>query len=276
MRACDKQTGNVVKKTTQVEPSGIGCVDDPLRPVLGMRGIMPLQQEVLPHTHPRAQLAYARAGVLRVNTPDGTWVIPPTQAVWVPGGMEHQVSAVSEAEVHHLFVDAGQFSALPEQCSVLEVSPFLRELIIRAVRYGLEYPPKSPAARLMAVIGDELQALEPSPLYLPSAEDRRVLRVMQLLRQQPAEARGLEALADEVGASGRTLGRLFLRETGMSFGQWRQQMRLQEAVKMLGDGLGVTEVSLSLGYRSPSAFVAMFRKALGKPPKQYCLDEPDR
>lgn len=257
---------------TKTAPSGIGCINDPLRPILGMRGVMQGNEEVIPHTHPRAQLAYASAGVLRVNTADGTWVIPPTQAVWVPGDMEHQVIAVSAAEVHHLFIDQHQFVALPTQCSVLEVSAFLRELIIRAISHGRDYLPDSPAARLMAVIGDELQALEPSSLYLPLAEDRRVVRVMSKLRDNPADSRGLEAWAADVGASGRTLGRLFLRETGLSFGQWRQQLRLQEAVKLLGEGRGVTEVALVLGYRSPSAFVAMFRKALGKPPKQYCLD----
>ena len=146
-------------KQTKTPPSGIGCIDDPLRPILGMRGVMQGNEEVIPHTHPRAQLAYASAGVLRVNTADGTWVIPPTQAVWVPGDMEHQVIAVSAAEVHHLFIDSRQFDALPTQCSVLEVSPFLRELIIRAISHGRDYLPDSPAARLMAVIGDELQAL---------------------------------------------------------------------------------------------------------------------
>ncbi|MCO4758504.1 MAG: helix-turn-helix transcriptional regulator [Oceanospirillaceae bacterium] len=237
-----------------------------------MSGVMRDDEDVIPHTHPRAQLVYASVGAIRVNTPDGTWVIPQTQAVWVPGGLEHQVCAVSPAEVRHLYIDQRQFQALPTQCSVLEVSPFLRELIIRAVSHGREYLPDSPAAHLMAVIGDELQALEPSPLYLPSANDRRVIRVMEKLRDDPADNRGQEDWAADVGASGRTLGRLFLRETGMSFGQWRQQLRLQEAVKLLAEGKGVTEVALILGYRSPSAFVAMFRKALGKPPKQYCMD----
>lgn len=259
-------------KKTRLPPSGVGYVDDPLRPILGHAGVMEGNEEVEPHTHPRAQLACAASGVLRVITHDGTWVIPPTQAVWVPGGLEHRVLALSTAKVQHLFVDAVQFAELPTQCAVLEVSPFLRELIQRTISYGPDYSPDSPCARLVAVLGDELQALEPSPLYLPQAEDRRISRIMEALRADPADARELGEWAQLVGASSRTLARLFLRETGMGFAQWRQQLRLQEAVNLLGEGRSVTEVALMLGYRSPSAFVAMFRKALGKPPKQYCLD----
>lgn len=259
-------------KETRRGPTKGGYIRDPLRPIIGFNETTRGYLEVEPHTHPRAQLVYASAGVLRVFTTDGSWVVPSTQAVWIPGGIEHTVTALAAAEFNHLFVETEQFTALPTQCSVLEVSPFLRELIIRAIRHGQEYTPDSPAARLMAVIGDELQALEPSPLYLPSANDRRVIRVMDALKADPSDPRGLEEWAAFVGASSRTLGRLFIRETGMGFGQWRQQLRLQEAVNLLGAGKGVTEVALALGYRSSSAFVAMFRKNLGKPPKRYGLD----
>lgn len=267
-----------MKSTTanRVVPTGAGFIDDTGRPIIGINAVMEGHTEVQSHAHPRAQLAYAAQGILRVSTEDGLWVVPSTQAVWIPGGVTHSVATRGGAQVMHLFVDSRCFAALPDQCSVLEVSVLLRELIVRALSYGMEYLPDSPAARLMAVIGDELQALRPSPLHLPLARDRRLLRIMGVLSDDPADGRGLDHWAERVGASERTLERLFRRETGMSFSQWRQRLRLQEAVKQLDAGAGVIEVAMALGYRSPSAFVAMFRKALGKPPRQYCRDENRR
>ena len=155
---------------------------------------------------------------------------------------------------------------------------------MRVASFGRDYALDGPEARLCAVVLDELQALQPSGLYLPWANDRRVQRVMnRVIDDFQSNLNGsdgdgrvhsdqLKKWAGEVGASTRTLSRLFLRETGMTFKQWRQQWILQEAVSQLGGGELVTNVALALGYRSPSAFVAMFRKALGKPPAQYCRE----
>ncbi|MBY4677113.1 AraC family transcriptional regulator [Marinobacterium arenosum] len=260
------------EKVTTRPPSGGGDLVDPLRPVIGLERAMQSGLEVIPHSHPRGQLAYASEGVLRVTTDQGTWVVPPSQAVWIPGGIRHQVTAETDCTVRHLHIDPTAAARLPGQCSVLEVSSLLRELILRVSRFGRLYPADGPEQRLVAVFLDELGALQPSLLYLPLAQDRRVRRVMDGLMRQPDSEKGLDEWATEVGASGRTLARLFQRETGMKFSEWRKQLRLQEAVNRLARGEPVTEVALALGYRSPSAFVAMFRKTLGSPPGQYCRD----
>jgi AraC-like DNA-binding protein len=85
----------------------------------------------------------------------------------------------------------------------------------------------------------------------------------------PADRRTLAAWARPAGASVRTLARLFTRETGMGFRGWRQQVRLLRALERLAAGEAVTTVALDLGYDSPSAFVAMFRRALGTTPGRY-------
>ncbi|MBP0050106.1 helix-turn-helix transcriptional regulator [Marinobacterium sp. AK62] len=246
-----------------------GFILDPARPILGMHNRIQTNFEFDFHSHPRGQLAYASQGVIKVQTDNGSWLIPPSQAVWIPGGILHSVSPAVTSEIRHLFVDPSCLARLPNECSVVEVSPLLRELILRVADFGEEYAPDSPASRICAVILDELQALQPSGLYLPFTSDRRLQRVMQAMIDQPEAEHSLTYWAAQVGASDRTLRRLFIRETGMTFQQWRRQLVLHEAVERLGRGAAVTEVALALGYRSPSAFVAMFRKTLGTSPGQY-------
>lgn len=253
-------------------PSQLGQRIDAQRPIIGLRGRLAANVDMDPHRHPRGQLAYAAEGIIRVYTDEGAWVVPPSQAVWVPGDVVHRTTAEVSAELRHLFVDPAYLSGLSDQCSVVEVSPLLRELIMRVADFGDDYPTNSPASRLCAVILDELQNLKPSLLHLPGATDRRLQRVMHAMVENPSAEIGLNYWAEQVGASERTISRLFVKETGMNFQQWRKQLLLQEAVDRLGKGNAVVDIALELGYRSPSAFVAMFRQALGKPPGQYFKD----
>lgn len=256
-------------KTEKRFPSDLGRRIDPARPIIGLQGRLAANVDMDPHQHPRGQLAYAAEGIIRVYTDKGIWVVPPTQAVWVPGNIVHRTTADVEAELRHLFVDPEYLPSLSSQCSVVEVSPLLRELILRVADFGDDYLPDSPASRICSVILDELKNLKPSLLHLPGAKDRRLQRVMAAMIDMPESEMGLKGWAEKVGASERTLSRLFVRETGMNFQQWRKQLLLQEAVNRLGRGDAVVDIALELGYRSPSAFVAMFRKALGKPPGRY-------
>jgi AraC-like DNA-binding protein len=262
--------------------SDIGQCIDATRPILGVCFAAGPDKDMLEyHAHPRGQLAYASSGILKVYTDQGIWVIPQFQAVWIPGGMSHSVYIQTVAEIRHLFVDPSYLSRLPRECSVLEVSPLLQALILRFTHFEQEYDIDSPEARLGAVILDELEYLKPSTLYLPWAKDRRVQKVMNKIINEVQQVRShtdtdywiqtqnLEKWAQEVGASSRTLSRLFLQETGMTFKQWRRQLILQEAISLLSKGKTVTDVALTLGYLSPSAFISMFRKSLGKSPAQY-------
>ncbi|MDF2182210.1 helix-turn-helix transcriptional regulator [Neptuniibacter sp. CAU 1671] len=249
--------------------SKLGMRVDPALPILGLRDVILTDFEFDFHSHPRGQLAYAASGVIKVFTDFGSWVVPPSQAVWIPGGMRHSVNPEVTSEIRHLFIDPSCLDRFPSECSVVEVSPLLRELISRVADFGEQYSADSPASRVCAVILDELQALKPSLLHLPGATDRRLQRIMQGMLAEPVAERGLHYWAEKVGASERTLSRLFLRETGMTFLQWRRQLLLHEAINRLGRGDSVTQIALDLGYRSPSAFVAMFRKALGRSPGQY-------
>ncbi|MDH3474798.1 MAG: helix-turn-helix transcriptional regulator [Rhodospirillales bacterium] len=251
-------------------PSGHpGDLEDPGRPIVALASDHPGPHRFPPHRHLRAQLVYAIEGVMSVATATGTWVVAPQQAVWVPAGIVHEVRAAGPLAMRTLYVHPEAAGGLPASCCVVRVPPLLRELILRAVALPDDVPSGGPAARLLALIPDELRALEPEPLYLPLPRDRRLTAVTERLAAAPADGRPLGAWAREVGASERTLARLFLKETGLTFGSWRQRLRLVTAVARLAEGQAVTTVALDLGYDSPSAFIAMFRRVLGTTPGRY-------
>jgi len=239
------------------------------RPVVGWAIDYPDGYVIPPHSHPRAQLVYAAAGVMTVRTDQGLWVIPPQRAVWMPAGVEHQVHASGTLAMRTVYVEAGGERRYPGTCRVLTVGPLLRQLILRAVAMPALYPLGGPEERLMMVLLDEIAALPEAPLHLPVPRDRRLRRITDALLADPAGGRTLKDWAASSGASVRTLARRFVRETGMTFGAWRQQLRLLRALEYLAEGRPVTQVALDLGYDSPSAFSAMFRRTLGVPPSRY-------
>ncbi|MDH4569371.1 helix-turn-helix transcriptional regulator [Pseudomonas sp. BN414] len=220
------------------------------------------------HRHDEAQFLYAARGLMRLVTAAGAWVIPPTQAVWIPPGVEHQIFMAGQVQMRTLFIDAGAAPASLDGCCVLAVSPLLRELILRAVQ--LEAMDADEHRLLVQrLVLHEIAALEHMPLHLPVPEDRRLRAICLALLKAPEQDRTLEDWGLEVGASSRTLARLFARELGMSFNDWRQQLRLTEALPRLLSGQSVQKVAVDLGYGSGRAFSAMFRRLLGKNPREY-------
>jgi AraC-like DNA-binding protein len=223
------------------------------------------------HRHRRAQLVYASAGVMTIRTPHGTWVVPPDRALWIPPATDHEIAMSGAVTMRTVYIEpeAAAGAGLPDACSVVAVSGLLRELILRAVEMPLLYDEHGPDGRVAQLILDELRVLPALPLHLPSPQDPRLRRLCEAITRRPADDRTLQGWGAEVGASARTLARLFRRETGLSFGHWRAQARLLAALARLAAGEKVTSVALDLGYDSPSAFAALFRRQFGVPPSQY-------
>lgn len=259
---------NIVRRTAG-DPSHPGDLEDPGQPVVTVSRDSPGEQRFPMHRHFRAQLVYASEGVMRVTTDAGTWVVPPQQAVWVPAGVDHEVYSSGPLSMRSLYVHPTACSGLPEECCVMNVEPFLRELILKVAELaGRDRVPES-YGRLVGVVLDELGRLEAAPLHLPLPRDARLRAVTDALMAAPGDNRDLGEWGRRAGASGRTLARLFRRETGMTFAGWRRRLRLLAAVARLGAGESVTAVAYDLGYHSPSAFVAMFRRSLGTSPGRY-------
>lgn len=218
------------------------------------------------HSHAWGQLSYALSGVLEVRTSEGGFVAPPRHAVWVPAALEHEVLNHGRTEMRSLYVRAEAALALPPACTVLQVTGLARELIQRVSALPVDYDEAGADGRLAAVLLDELARLPQAQFQLPLARDRRVQQVCVALQGQPDDRRGLAQWGEVVGASERTLARLFQQQTGLGFGAWRQRLRLLLSLQALEAGQSVTAVALGHGYESPSAFIVAFRTAFGQTP----------
>jgi len=226
--------------------------------------------EKLPdHHHDWAQLIFATRGVMSVHTQAGAWVVPAQRAVWVPANVRHRIDMSGAVTMRTLYLAPALEPLGPRECTVLNVAPLLRELILHAVERSPLRADRPAEARVIGMILDQLQELPAAPLAVPAPRDPRAQRAAEWLRRNPADGASLERIARRAGASKRTLERLFQRETGMSFGAWRQQVRLMQALELLAAGEPVTNVALAVGYESTSAFIARFREVLGTTPGRY-------
>jgi len=248
-------------------------LEDVSRPVVIRPHDMTRGEEVPLHRHSREQLVYAYKGLALVTTAHGAWVMPPNRAVWVPSNLDHGVKAITDTSMSSLFVTPGLVGGLPKTCSVVAVPKLLRELIRHANAFEDLYDQNGPDGRVIAVIIDMLETLKEVPLHLPMPRDVRLKRIAEAIVEAPADPRTQRQWGDSFGVSERTLARLFPQQTGMSFGHWRQQARLMAALERLADGEPVVSIALDLGYASQSAFIAMFKKALGVTPGQYFRKE---
>jgi AraC-like DNA-binding protein len=239
------------------------------QPVVAFGRDYPAGHLVASHTHQRAQLIHASAGIMRIDTPIGIWIVPPMRAIWVPQLMPHEIRATSHVSLRTLFIRPGARHDLPSECVAVEVSPLLRELILRVVSLAEAEPPVAPSEALVDVVLSEIRESSALPLHIPMPSDSRARKICQSLLQNPADGRTGAQWSTAVGASARTLDRLFRKETGISFGAWRRQVRLLAAMTRLAAGAPIGNVAMDLGYESPSAFTAMFRRVLGHPPSQF-------
>lgn len=222
------------------------------------------------HCHRRAQLIYVISGVITVEAESGIWTVPPQCAVWIPAGTGHRARSTGRITIGCLYMEERLAAALTADCGIVFVPPLLRELLLRFIAGPQLYPEgDTREERLIAVLFDELREAPVEPLHLPMPKDRRLRRMAEMLVAEPALRFTIEEWGARIGASKRTLSRLFQRETGMSFVRWKQQLHVGLALQRLALGETVTNIALDLGYESPSSFIAMFRRMLGRTPVRY-------
>lgn len=237
--------------------------------VAAMARDLPDQYMIPMHLHRRSQLIFGCSGVITVTSHAGSWVVPSLRAVWVPGGVEHEMRTSGSVQMRTVYIEPAASDLLPAACCVVAVSPLLRELINAAVQIPNDYPTGGREERIMNLILDEIRPAPILPLDLPMPKDRRLLAICNEILANPGRNTSLAGFGRQVGASQRTLERMFPAELGMTFSRWRQQARLLSGIRMLAEGAAVSTIAMDLGYESPSAFSVMFRRALGIAPSEY-------
>ena len=222
------------------------------------------------HDHAEQQLLYPSSGLLIVSTTHGSWVVPPQRAVWLPAAVAHAHQAYGATQVRTVAFPVDVNPLGLTQPTVLSVSRLLRELII-----ALTDDPARPLDEQRDLKRVALHQLKPAPalqFHLPQPGDERLRDVTAILAEDPGSDRTLAELGRAVGAGERTLSRLFRAETGMTFPQWRAQLRLHHSLTLLASGLSVTAAAVACGYSTPSAFTAAFHATFGTTPGTYRKD----
>ncbi len=276
------------------------------RPVRVRARTLQVDTHFEPHRHPWAQLAYCSSGVVQVTAAaDGahgeiTYIVPPTRAVWIAPRALHHVTVLEAAEFRTLYIDE---SAVPSEwtgCRVMTVSALLREAVAaldaaghavsdhalaKASRAASTPPSPAPLAQLLAreslltrLVQDELEHadVQAHGVPVPSAMsgDKRLRALCEAVMREPARRATLTEWASDMGASERTMARLFRDELGTTYQQWRQQAVLAHALPLLARGKPVSQVAEATGYASDSAFSAMFKAAMGQPPSAFQVRAP--
>ncbi len=213
---------------------------------------------------------YVVNGSMTVETAEGVWVLPSNRALWIPAGVAHTFKHARPISLRAVYVrlDTPSIPAW-ERCSVLNVSTLVRELILACAQLPQEYPQHSKEMRLATVLLDHLALLQQDAFFLPDPLDKRAVKAANLIKSNPNETRPLKEIASQVGASPRTLERLFSAETGMGFGAWRQRLRMMVALENLAAGETVSTTAAAIGYESSSSFIAAFRSVFGCSPAKY-------
>src|SRR5471032_1578382 len=219
----------------------------PARPLTMSGRDLPADAVLLPNHHPWGQFTYAMQGVMRVTANHSSWIVPPQRAIWIAQDVEHAIK-------------------------VVEVSSLLRELMAALEQH--DQGEQSAREQLLGeMILDELPRCAGRALRVPLPKDKRLKALCDALIADPGAEHTLEDWAGQVGASERTLTRLFERELGMRFSQWRQQVRLAHAAPLIARGVPLSQVAAQLGYASQSAFSAMFKKTFGSTPTAFFAEK---
>jgi AraC-like DNA-binding protein/quercetin dioxygenase-like cupin family protein len=221
------------------------------------------------HAHREAQVMVLVRGELTCESAGALWIVPPSSALWIPPGVMHRIRARAPLEGYTVFLKRHAAPDLPKECCTVSVTPLFRELLFRLATRPADYDRRGPDAKLVSVLLHELTTVSVEKHRLPMPRDPRLRRLVDAMTAEPATGGTVKEWAKHIGVGDRTLHRLLVEETGLTFGRWRRQLHIILAIQKMSRGATVQQVALELGYESASGFVTMFRKMLGVAPARY-------
>jgi AraC-like DNA-binding protein/quercetin dioxygenase-like cupin family protein len=226
------------------------------------------------HCHAHNQLVYASSGVMAVETKLKLWVIPPLRAVWIPAYELHKVYMYGNATMKNVYLLPDIDSSLPDKSEVINVSPMMREMIMHLSLQPYQQSMSSNYCHIVQVLLDQIKIAPQASIQIPLPKNEKLALVCTALLQDPASNRSLKEWARVVNVSSRTLTRLFRADIGVTFVEYRQQVRLFHALRLLSQEQSVTTISYECGFSSLSAFNYLFKKNFGVTPGQFFKNAP--
>ncbi|MCF8478218.1 MAG: helix-turn-helix transcriptional regulator [Pseudolabrys sp.] len=253
---------------TVTKPEYRRNLDDSPRTVAAMAKTWAAGEHIPLHIHRRGQLLHAVTGVMRVETAQAAWIVPPARALWLPPQLPHSVTMRSHLEMRTIYIDPAACEKLPRQPVLVEITGLLRELIFALLEEPPDYDERGRGGNVAKLILTELTRSQERRLDVPMPRDPRALKVARALLDKSNIDYDLDRWAEQAGASRRTLARIFRSETGLGFAEWRARLRAIDGLARLSEGASVAETAHSVGYASASAFSAMIHRTLGSPPRR--------
>lgn len=256
-----RQTRRIAGATSHIWPSG-------------GRHLWPSGGTSAARSHARGHLVYAASGVLAVHTESGTSIVPANRIAWTPSGFTHYHRAHGDTDMRIVFLSPSLARLIPDHPAVFLASDLAREVLLALTgrRDDGDCAPgysRSARSRLLRVLVDELREAHEQPLHLPEPRDDRLRAIARMLDDKPADNATLAELGKAIGASTRTLSRLFRGELGMTFYEWRTQRRIHHALVLLAEGHDITRTAYECGWANPSSFIAAFTSVVGTTPGRY-------
>lgn len=239
------------------------------KPIKVINRLIAINSIVQKHQHSWGQFIYANKGVLSVITDTDRYIVPPEQGVWLLPNINHEVKALTDVELTSFYFNRQAQHDLPSECCVLAVNNFVKALILETKKTNSDYQWSDSDGLLLRLLLLRLSSAKKVTLQLPYPKDKRLLAMLSMIQKDPSNKYDLAQWGSIVGASSRTLSRLFKIETGIPYNTWRQRLNVQIAITKLANGEPITKISTDLGYESPSAFTYMFRKNTGLTPSYY-------
>jgi len=241
------------------------------RPVVAVSEDYPSAYQLAEHRHRRSQFLYATSGVMAVTTPHGSWVAPPERAIWIPSETPHSVRMVGAVRTHSVLLGPELAVRAGRDCEVVGVSALLRELLVAASMVPEEYDEQGRDGMVMKLLVAEVASAPVVRLAVPFPRHKKLAERCHAFLDRPVASTTIEQWADQLAMNRRSFTRLFRRETGMSFAEWRQQACIAAALPRLAEGQPITTIALDLGYEGPNNFTTMFKRVVGVSPSRYMM-----
>ncbi|MEI3775645.1 AraC family transcriptional regulator [Pectobacterium brasiliense] len=230
----------------------------------------PAGDEVLMHHHDMFQLTVAVTGSVRIQTDTGWWLAMPGTAVLIAPGVLHRAIYPRQTELVNLrFICADETGIFP-QVEMFNVSGLMMELVHEARKITDQHYCEEESDLIRQLLLWQLKKNKlKTDMFIPEGRDKRLRSITRHLRNDPGCILTLEQLSAQAYASQRTISRLFVEETGMSFIRWRERLRTMVAIEKMLAGETILGIALDLGYQSASSFTTAFTRLAGMPPRQY-------